>query len=406
VLLFGLIGLPGNSAVTGIFLSASMAAVFLCTFRAPKFIGPSDVLYAGFAAAVVCSVLANGSTAEPKEYALLLLTLAAYPACRLVNSEDIAGARRSFILTQLVLVVIGTAVSAWALIGQWNDSHGKPVIFGFDGAAIYFLQSLGFVLIAIVSASKLSVVRSLVVSALIVLPMAVYAASLVRFTFIALILSLIAAAWFSERVRRASCLIIIGAVVAGIAIGLTARSTNAVAQFAIYARGKAQTDEHRIATGPPEKHSDSLAIPSCTVRVNADNSIAIRTALLQDAFAMLPAVGLVGFGIDGFMQWSCVKFTEIHNAPLQAFVEFGWPGGLLLLGLIGWSLLSLMRTARRDGASRFLLCSLLFVFLLSLAHGRLSREAALFAFMGGAAGLSRSTRTISLSQATAGARVR
>jgi hypothetical protein len=130
--------------------------------------------------------------------------------------------------------------------------------------------------------------------------------------------------------------------------------------------------------------------------VNADNSVAIREALLRDAFFMLPTSGLFGRGLDGFMQRTCIPSHQIHNSPLQAFVEFGWLGGSLFFLLIVSSLVSLSGSARHDDASRFLFCGLVFVVVLSLAHGRFSRDAAVFAFLGGAAGLRQSARFYSV----------
>jgi hypothetical protein len=57
------------------------------------------------------------------------------------------------------------------------------------------------------------------------------------------------------------------------------------------------------------------------------------------------------------------------------------------------SLWSILRAAKGDVASRFVLCCLTFVVPLCLVHGRLSREAALFAWIGTVAGITQSART-------------
>ncbi|CAN0468210.1 unnamed protein product, partial [Phaeothamnion confervicola] len=51
-----------------------------------------------------------------------------------------------------------------------------------------------------------------------------------------------------------------------------------------------------------------------------------------------------------------------------------------------------MLMAKGDAASRFVFCCLTFVVLLCLVHGRLSREAALFAWIGAVAGMTQSAR--------------
>ncbi|MDB5583173.1 MAG: hypothetical protein JWR80_8349, partial [Bradyrhizobium sp.] len=77
---------------------------------------------------------------------------------------------------------------------------------------------------------------------------------------------------------------------------------------------------------------------------------------------------------------------------LQAAVEFGWLGGSLLLALIVVAAGSLFPLARYDDASRFVLCGLAFIVLLSLAHGRVSRDGILFALLGCAVGLKETLR--------------
>ena len=135
--------------------------------------------------------------------------------------------------------------------------------------------------------------------------------------------------------------------------------------------------------------------PSCTTEknVNLQNSIAIRRVLLLDAKFMLPSAGVLGHGLDAFMNVTCMAGHEMHNSLLQAFVEFGWLGGILFSALIVTGLWSIVRAAKGDVASRFVLCCLTFAVLLCLAHGRLSREPALFAWLGAVAGLTQSART-------------
>ena len=126
--------------------------------------------------------------------------------------------------------------------------------------------------------------------------------------------------------------------------------------------------------------------PSCDLQINIKNSVAIRKALALDAIYLAPASGLFGTGLDSFMKFSCVKLTEVHNSLLQAVVEFGWLGGVLLLGLAGFSMASIVPLAKQGRVPLFLFSSLAFLILISMAHGRLSREFALFAFLGAIGG--------------------
>jgi hypothetical protein len=113
----------------------------------------------------------------------------------------------------------------------------------------------------------------------------------------------------------------------------------------------------------------------------------IRRVLVQDAVFLIPGSGWIGTGLDSFMEFSCIERTETHNSILQAAVEFGWLGGSLLFLMMAVAVGSILPLARYDDASRFVLCGLTYAILLSLAHGRLSRDGALFAFLGAAVGL-------------------
>ncbi|MFH1339793.1 MAG: O-antigen ligase family protein [Pseudomonadota bacterium] len=379
VLFYGLTGSSGNSLVTGAFLAIATVAVGLLCFRRDIVLLPADYV---FLALVLCFLLSsafNGWTSNVKEYQLIVLSLAAYPAGRFISGADIVAGRSAFIWATAIIVALGTVVTAAALWQQWNDQHGKPYVFGFDAAGIYFLGSLCFLVIALVTSGGLTSRRTAIVSSLIFLPTAVFAASLVRFTFIALAGSLCLAAVLSEARQRKHVVIIGFVLLAAIAAGLLARYSQ-VRLFAGYAIERSTGE---IGLEKP---------PSCYLAVNSRNSIAIRKALVQDALFLIPRSGWIGTGLDSFMKFSCIGSTEVHNSVLQATVEFGWLGGSLFVVLIvvagGW----LFPLARYDDASRFVLCSLALVFTLSLAHGRISRDGVLFALLGCAVGLKETSR--------------
>jgi hypothetical protein len=96
---------------------------------------------------------------------------------------------------------------------------------------------------------------------------------------------------------------------------------------------------------------------------------------------------MFGIGLDGFSNAPCQEKLQVHNSVFQAALEFGWIGGAalaLMIFLAGGLLLPL---ARHDAEVRFVLCSLIYVVLLSMAHGRISRDALLFLFLGYAVSL-------------------
>ena len=101
-----------------------------------------------------------------------------------------------------IVVLLGTTATAPALWQQWDNGHGKPFVFGFDAAGTYFLMSLCFLIIALLTAGRLTLRRTALLSSLIFLPAAVLAASFVRFTFIALAGALCLATILSEAKQR------------------------------------------------------------------------------------------------------------------------------------------------------------------------------------------------------------
>ncbi len=380
VLLYGLTGSSGNSLVTGLFLATATAAVGLLCFRRDIVLLPADYLFFALVLCFLSSSAFNGWTSNAKEYELTVLSLAAYPACRFISRADLAGGRGAFIWATGIIVALGSVATAAALWQQWNDEHGKPYVFGFDAAGTYFLGSLCFLVIALVTSGGLTWRRTAIVSSLVFLPTAIFAASLVRFTFIALAGSLCLATVLSEARQRKHVVVIAFVLLAAIAAGLLARYDQA-RRFVDYA----------IERSPGEIGLEKP--PSCYLAVNPRNSIAIRKVLVQDALFLIPRSGWVGTGLDSFMNFSCIKLTEVHNSVLQAAVEFGWLGGSLLLALIVVAAGSLVPLARHDDATRFVLCGLALVVLLSCAHGRISRDGILFALLGCAVGLKETSRT-------------
>jgi hypothetical protein len=341
----------------------------------------SDALFAAFAGSAAASLAINGFAAGPGELALLMLSLAAYPASRLFANGEI---RPSFIWGTGLIVAVGVVVTTLALVAQWNSRHGKPMVFGeFDAAPTQFLTSLGLLLIAVVC-FEMTVRRTMIIASLSFLPVAVFAASQVRFTFIAIAGGLALAAVFSgSRDRKAIGAIMLVMFVA-IGAGLWTRSGTSVKFL-----------RHEMADKPIVLASADNAFLIPVVRnwlegcpeVDGDNSIAIRKKIYQEAWDILPLAGPFGIGLDGFMKKSCIPDAEVHNSLLQVMIEFGWLTGAAFALLLIIAFGSLIPLARTSSEARFVLCSLAYLVLLTMAHGRISRDAVLFLFLGYAAGV-------------------
>jgi len=395
---FGLSGSQGSSIATGVLLFGLPLLLLLFSFRNGPRIQLPDFMFAGFVIAALLAYVINpleaGST---KEQLLLVASLAGYIACRPMLAEDVAVVRSAFERVTAVIVLAGAAFTAAEIIRMWDGPPGKPFVFGFNAAGTYFMASLSFLVIALVTVDRPRPKRTAVISALIFFPTTIFAAAMVRFTFLALAGSLFVAMILAERGKRWHVVAVGVTIFLAIAAGMSARYSTAKIYAAYILE---ETVETSIAKEPAEILLGATEVPSCRLAINTRNSIAIRQGLARDAIYLIPTVGLVGTGLDSFMRFSCIEAHQVHVSILQAAVEFGWLGGVFFVLLIGTALYKLFPLAKDNGAIRFILCSLVFVVLLSFAHGRISRDSALFALVGCAVGVSDCRRKHSEAAAT------
>ncbi|MDO9061677.1 MAG: hypothetical protein Q7U92_22010 [Bradyrhizobium sp.] len=108
VLFYGLTGSSGNSLATGAFLTIVTVAAGMLCFRRDIALLPTDYLFFALVVCILSSSAFNGWTGNAKEQALLLVSLAAYPACRLISRADIAAGRVAFIWSTGVIVALGS----------------------------------------------------------------------------------------------------------------------------------------------------------------------------------------------------------------------------------------------------------------------------------------------------------
>jgi hypothetical protein len=380
---FGLAGSQGNSVVTGLLLFALPLLLFLFSFRNIPRIQLPDFIFAGLLIAALVSFFINPQeTNSTKEHLLLVAALAGYIACRPMLVGDVAVVRSAFERVTAAIVLAGAVATAAEIFSEWDGPPGKPFVFGFDAAGTYFMASLGFLVIALVTVNKPRPKRTAVICALIFLPTAIFAAAMVRFAFIALAGSLFVAMILAERGKRWHVAAVALTILLAVVCGLGARY-NTAKTYAFYIL-------EQTAAIP----ADATEMPSCHLAVNMGNSVAIRKALAKDAVYLIPTAGLVGTGLDSFMRFSCIKAHEVHVSILQAAVEFGWVGGTLWALLMGVTIYRLAPLAKHSAAARFILCSLVFAILLSLAHGRISRDNTLFALLGAAIGVTTQPRGV------------
>jgi O-antigen ligase len=368
-------GLLGTgSLVTGFLIAVPTVALILLGDWKGFAPNQHDALFGLFVCLVVTSMSMRGSGAAPKDFCLLALSLAAYPAARLnAGKLDLTG----LMVVIGVVTLVGTLVTIPALASQWQDQHGKPFVFGeFDSAPLQFSSAMS--LFAFVMLARGLSRRSLIfASLLIAIPTAVFAASMVRFSLLALVATLVLAAAIGPRGQRKPIMLMLGVVVVAIVVGLAVRfqATSDYLGFTF----------NSIDRRPPMVELEPFA--NCPA-VDPNNSMAIRWQLYADAMTMLPRTGLFGIGFGEFARASCITGSEVHNSFLQWGLEFGWPAGFTLVALFA---LGLGQWWRMRGcmcpALQFALYGLLFSGLIACVYGASSRDSLLFLFLGYVAGL-------------------
>lgn len=387
-MVFTAVGVTGSSLFTAAFYISCIAGIILLSLRRITLL-PADYAFVLLLFAVTGSFAMNGTTTSPKESALLFVSLAAYPACRFISVKAVREIRISFATVSGAIAAIGAIATAYAIVQQWPVTHGKPVVLGTDAGATFFLVALGYAVLALTT-QPLTLRQSVLLSALIFLPTTIFAAALVRFSFVALLANLVFAAFLSPGSQRPRIAIIVTSIALAMMAGILCRSdkipvligfmTERTVTLDITASPEPPTGGAVTETTATE--TPRIVPPSCTMAVNMNNSFAQRKALWRDSIYLIPFAGAVGFGLDGFMKYSCMIGFPPHSSLMQALIEFGWIGGLALLvmGVLGFA--GLYPRARHDENFRFILCTLAYAIMISFAHGRISRDMALFAMLG------------------------
>lgn len=370
-LAYGLAGMKGHSLLTGMALAACLLAISLLLFRRVVPVA-ADGCFVLLVAAMAITYSLNAGSVSSAETALLLLTLASYVACRLASDEMLARAGIAFMAVCLIVVGFGTAATAVALVENWGG-RPKPTVLGLDATPTQLVQILAILVLAGLTLVTLTMKRALAIAAIAAIPVAIFSAAQVRFALAALVGSVVLVTLLCKGRQRKLVLLVGLVIVLAVIAGAAARyaKTQILANYAL------EGNRGVITWQRP---------PSCDLTVNPKNSIAIRKALALDGLYLVPRAGFFGTGLDSFMRFSCVKLTQIHNAILQTFVEFGWIGGVFFLALLGVSLQSIARLSQTGSIPLFLLSGLAYLIMISMAHGRLSNEMSLFAVLGVIAG--------------------
>ncbi|MGY4371597.1 hypothetical protein ACVW1A_007662 [Bradyrhizobium sp. LB1.3] len=182
------------------FGSWSSAAVLICPIAGLVAMGRFrntiwDSVFVLFLLCIGISTAVNGP-GPLKEEALLFLSLVSYPAARLSGTTG-----RAFFVVLGLVGLLGLACVVAALQDQWSDLHGKPLVFGsFDAAPAQISVCFSLLLAGLV-ASHVKRLWLIIGYILAGVAFAILAASLLRFSFVALLCTLVCEAAVSRRTR-------------------------------------------------------------------------------------------------------------------------------------------------------------------------------------------------------------
>lgn len=412
LLLFGWMGLSGNSVVTALALSVPVVALIAIGFldRRSFHLSILDVLVLFFLASVLIGSIQHLSLVEIREVGLFVICcILSYAAGRMTNLSKLTAAP-GYTLAISGLVVVATCIATVPeLYKVWNIAEKRPMVFGFEHSANLFAMTLGPLVFGFAcSRVRWNSVPSALVLVLICLATAVFVASLVRYTFVAILVSaglmLVVCIGTKDRAKMFRITLAAVAIVFGVSFGLSARysSVYGFAKAALQEYDESATNSHKVeiivvpelivpnasflgqsAPAGNLAATENQLPPSCKAEISLDNSVLIRRSLYKDAFYFVPNTGFFGIGLDNFKRTTCIKGHQVHNIYLQAIIEAGWVGGAALLSLTVCSLLFLSKLIRSPSALEpstfmFLLANFGFAALLGLAHGTISRELGYF----------------------------
>lgn len=386
VLIYGSLGLSGFGAFTASYLALTLLMMVLFgSIRDFRF----SALDVPFLVLIVCagvSFAKNPVHADLRDLVLLMLTASAYLAGRSLSKNDMSIlCTASFWISAAIVCTGGIVTIPYLISESLHGALGRPFVLGFDSATTAFSSSLGLWVIVILSSGNNRPVwvrnGSL---ALIAISTAVFAASMVRFSLLAIMACAALCAVVSKR-RRRFALGLLGILIASTVVGLIARSTNADL-YLRYTLEETRADQSFSSAGIlPPSHAASrnprATTPSCE-KVNTRNSVAIRKQLMSDSLELIPRAGLFGSGFMSFGGLGCFEGMSPHNDLAQTLIEFGWIGGSAFCMLIMLIPLSLATAARSD--EDMLLPFLLnaFLIMLSMIYGQIGRDLPLFLAFG------------------------
>jgi hypothetical protein len=394
VLIYGSLGWTGYGVFTASYLGLTVMAIAVFGSRDNFRFCALDIPMLILTACATISIFRNPLQSSFQELSLLVLTASGYLAGRSLVKQDLSVLKQACFWVSLTILTMGTMLTVPYLVLGWGVL-GRPFVLGFDNATTTFSISLGIVVILLLSSegTRPTWVQNLLV-ALIAFSTAVFAASMVRFTLLAIMACAALCALLSKRQRRLA-LSVLAILIASTAFGLIARSANAnlYLRYAAEEIGGEASSGNILAPSHAARRNPQASTPSCE-NLNTRNSVAIRKQLISDAVNLIPRSGLFGFGFMSFGQLGCFEGVSPHNDFVQALIEFGWLGGAAFLALITLIPGLLAKPAGSDHDLLFVFLLSAFMVMLSMVYGQIGRDLPLFLVLGLAVSLLSNSYTL------------
>ena len=202
ILIYGVFGVHGNAIVTASYLVLSICGMACFGTTKGMQIGTADIPFLAFLACIGISFAVNLTVASPKGIIQLMITLAAFPAARLLGRDYIPLIRQACFSASALIVALGAVLTVPALVAI-AGKIGRPLVFGFENAATAFSISLGLLVLTFVTSDPVwRSPKGRLTVALISIASMIFAASMVRFTLLAILAGLAICFVLSVRDRR------------------------------------------------------------------------------------------------------------------------------------------------------------------------------------------------------------
>lgn len=346
---------------------------------------PIDLLFIGFLATILLSILTHGDWSNEKLSStkfVPFLVVCPYVCGKMLSEPERARFIRLMLLASILLIAL--------MLVDFLLAQSVPVrrwtFFGVSHTPLLVGSLLSTALVALLAGRQIPTLGQ---HELITQPVLRYGVMIVLSACLILVM---ARGWLLA-VAGASALLAVAQLakrerVVQLAAGLGTVAATMLATFAVLTAA-AREFVARMVTSSAEVIGNADA--SCASLVTAQDSISIRITLYREAIGMFGRNPLFGVGAGEFGAHSCVGLGGFpHSTLLQAYAELGIVGGGFLTGALVMSLVVLFRATLRWQARSTAATMMALLVLVAIAdqfYGNYFMSSAASLFMGIASGI-------------------